>query len=939
MEFNFTVEKNVEADIDSKLCINCGKCRQVCPTGAIGEYQKTVYCMFPDCGDGKGSECEAKYFKEARELATRYSCTYGCPLGIVPQAVASLVKAGDKETAVRMIKEKNPMPGVCGAVCSGNCEDFCKRGIMIDSPVDIRALENHVLADAEIRPYRYIQKYDEKIAVIGSGPAGLAAAHRLAVCGYKVTIFEKDRMPGGALKWGTPTFRLERKKLFEDIERILDAGVEIRYGCLVGADVSLEEIWAEGFRACIIAVGASRGVINDIPGADSGMVYDGVRLLRQINGGEEEGLKIGSDVIVTGSGELAESAARMLKRTGRNVICTSAARPDDLKISQDRITALENEGIEFMTLTAPKQIIREQGRVKAVEFIKMEYVEDDLGRMKPYIIKGSEFNVFCDTVIFADERRCSVEKICNVETYPDGMVRADSYGRTNKNMVFACGDAVMQCGSVAEAMASGNTAAVEIDRALHGTGLPVKEHTVKNASDAAIIYPSQVLNIIPQKERVIKEGSNGMSGFSCDISSVLKEAGIDEDLPVFAKKDENGIDRRKIAVIGGGLAGITAAIDLAKKGYAPVIFEREPGLGGKYRWLSSEKRLDKMLLKTELERITDSGIEVICNINAGVSPDIKSLMSEGYEAVLFATGETKGALPSGIDGRCRGVFEIVSLMPRLIGNEDIEGIGRQIIVTGCDEMVFDAARILRQRGGNVTVLSPVGKRGMRNEVGAIAAALDEGVNLVTGVEMTGIRSAKGHLKGINCRIVEKDMNMEVSCDTVIIGGTEMPDLYAVSKANPELEISEKGYIETDNKLVTSMYGVFAIGDLDMSSVDAGYAGAATIDSFMKSEDIKTVISKKEYVNDDRDAPKYEIFEGVVPDSGSFETGHEVLDSCQAFMEASRCMRCGYHMQQQAQCMGCGICIEVCPVNAIVLKRLKKHDAGNAKIKGQKEVQQ
>lgn len=923
MRFNLAVDKNVEAVIDKKLCINCGKCRHICPTGAIEEYQKTVYCMFPDCGEGKGRECAARYFKEAEAFAVRSACTSGCPLGIVPQAIAGLVKAGDTEEAFKMIEELNPMPDICGAVCAATCEESCKRGNMIDTSVDMRALENHVVSKHNMKPYKYIRKYDERIAVIGAGAAGLAAAYRLSCLGYEVTIFEKDKRPGGALKWGIPSFRLERERLFRDTDRITQAGVRMRYGCAVGEDAGIEDIWEEGFSACLIAVGASEGVIPEIPGSDSDMVYDGVKLLRQVNGGEDEGMNPGNDVIVIGGGPLAESAARILKREGRNVACVAMEPEDEIRIPTDRVRAMKEEGINLMTATRPKQIINEGGRVKAVEFIKVEHTEDGRGISRMYSVKGSEFNVFCDTVIFADERRCSVEKICNVETYPGGTVRTDAGGRTNKDMVFACGDAVMECGSVAEAMASGLEAAAAIDRALHDTGQPQKDHVVKNAPDTDIIYPAQVSDIIPQKECIAKEGGHSSGGFSCDIAALLKEAGIDESLPVFSEHDKREPSRRKVAVIGGGIAGITAATDLAKKGYAPVLFEKEPGLGGRYRWLSSDGKLDKHLLVKELDRLEKSGIEVICNINAGVNPDIKRLMGAGYEAVLFAIGETKGKMPDSIKGNCKGVFEIVSLLKRLAGDENADGIGNQIIVTGCDEMTFDVARVLRKRGSQVTVLSPIGKRSMRKEVSAIASALDEGVNLVTGVEMTGIRVEKGRLRGIDCRIKEKEMNMEVTCDTVVIGGTAVPDTYGISLMNPELEMSDSGYIEADDKLVTSMYGVFAIGNLEMSASEAGHAGAATVDSFMKSEEIKSVFRKKAYENDKADIPKYEIFEGTAAESGAFETGRRAFSDRQAFLEASRCMNCGYHMETKDMCMGCGICVTACPVSAVTLKRIEE----------------
>lgn len=356
-------------------------------------------------------------------------------------------------------------------------------------------------------------------------------------------------------------------------------------------------------------------------------------------------------------------------------------------------------------------------------------------------------------------------------------------------------------------------------------------------------------------------------------------------------------------------------------------------------WLSSSKRVDKELLKRELAKLEVSGIETVCNVQAGVKPGIDALFAEGYEAVLFAIGESRGRLPDMENADSRGVFESVSLMSRLLNNETVEELGDQVIVTGCDEMTFDIARLLKERCGQVTVLSPLEKGSLRDGVSSISAALDDGVNLVTGVELIGINRKDDALSGIKCRVAEKSIDIDVSCDTVVIGETACPDTYGISMKNPKLEMDDSGYITADEKLVTSIYGVFAIGNFDMGSVEAGHGAAATICSFMESEDItrNARLKEKSEKEKNRDIQKYEIFEGRKA-SGGFETGRRLFSREQAELEASRCLRCGYRMQIGESCIGCGICESVCPAGAITLRKLKTAETANVQQAGSEEVQ-
>ncbi len=976
MKFNLTVDKRAEAVIDGRLCVNCGKCGQVCPAEAVDEYRRTVYCMFPDCGDencadgafggaGRGAENFCT-FSDAHAKAVESGCTAACPLGIVPQTVAALVQRGDLDGAYSYIAEKNPLPRACSAICEEVCSGSCMRGSVIDEPLNIRALERYALsrAGAEKAKRKYTRRFDEKVAVIGSGPAGLAAASRLAQAGYGVTIFERDSRPGGSLYWAVPDFRIDRAQLVEEISELIAAGIDIRYHCNVvrgagggtavgtsgqngsgpnglgrdgsgsgesrpGGGYPLSEIMREGFSACVIATGASDGQIPAIPGSDAGMVFDGVTFMHGING-KDGGLVPGDRVIVEGGSELAADICRTLRRMGRNVLCIFAADQSELGMSEESLNAMIEEGVQFRDKTEISWIMAGDRSVEAVEVIRTGYAPDENGRMLLLGIKGSEAGIECDTVVFADDQCCAAGDVCGAETYPDGCVKTDADFRTSRPMVFACGDAAGMGRSLPEAMASGIAAADAVGRALHGTYTPGIKGALFNAPDISAIYSENVQKIHRQSEQMIRmhdpESAGGSMAFTEDVLALVRAAGIKEQMPAFLPYDEEGMPKQKVAVVGGGLSGITAAIDLAEAGYMPTIFEKEPALGGRLRWLASEKRVDKALLDSELEKIERSGISVICNVQAGVTPDIKALFSTGYKSVLFATGETRGRKPDLENADCRGVFEAVSLMGKLIGHEKVRDLGNQVIVTGSDELTFDVARMLKAAGAQVIVLAPCSRGMLKSGVASVAAALDEGIDLVTGIEVISVNAVDGHLTGVVCRVSERKVDIDISCDTLVFGDAAVPDTRAIKVRNSSLDIDENGYIQVDEKLITSMYGVFSSCGLDMSPQEAGHAGAEAVRCFLESREFPKVPGVPGFGAEKAEltgaAVKHEMIEGSRAARRGFVSGSRVLEPHRAAVEASRCLGCGYRSVDPARCMGCGVCVTVCPSGAVTMRSIE-----------------
>lgn len=921
MRFDITIDKKAEAVIDRRLCVNCGECLQNCPTAAIYENQKAAVCMCPpgECCSAEHIEA-ADSFGAAKVQAVETACSVGCPLGIIPQTVAALVEKGEYELAAEHIRSRNPMPLTSAAVCEHFCQETCKLGVFCEEPLNMRALEKFVLSKYGAEPFKYVRKYHRKVAVIGAGPAGLSAAHHLAMAGFPVTIFEKDEAAGGAVRWGIPDFRANKKTFDEEIDRILSAGVEIKYGWHIGKEHSLDELRDNGFEAVLIAVGESHGIKPEVEEYDAEGVYECVEVMRQVIGGYDEGIVIGDDVVIVGSSGTAADLARAIKRMGRDVICITEETAGELQMSNELEELMINEGIEFKYETSAGQIIVEGGKVKAVE-----------------LVQGNARNHFCDTVIFVNGQKCVTQNICNAQTYPDGKIRIDERYRTNKDMIFACGDATGETASVVEAIAAGRDAAVEMVKILSGTVPVGRGKTVSGAPDSEAIYPENIRRGIPQYEEMITEPipdeeaifwaeedepeKAGGIAFEIkedetaaeaeDITAVLRAAGIEEEAQAFGFAD----DAKRVAIIGGGIAGITAALALARKGIRPTIFEKEPALGGSYRWLATDKRIDKKALAEELDKIKDYGIDVVYNVTAGVKPNLDMLMKEGYDAVLFAVGDYGGQRHKISIGSCAGLFDMAFVMGNLVADEKVRGLGGRVLIAGGDEMTFDAARKLKNFCEEVTVIAPWSKGSMQARTGAVDAAVAEGVNLVAGACVTGVECKDGKVYNVACKITNRNFNIDVPCDALIMSGGG-PDTEAVAFRNLKLNVDEDGYFVTNHRLATSIKGVFAIGKLDMSAADAGRTGAAAIENYLTGVDGYISLGDKDKTEIPTD---HDMLEGVrAGREKGFEAGRKLFADETAKVEAGRCIGCGYHNLKPELCMGCGACVRVCPVGAVKL---------------------
>ena len=410
-------------------------------------------------------------------------CVGGCPVKIyIPEFIAKVAE-GDFEAAYQIIAKSSSLPAVCGRVCpqETQCESKCVRGIK-GEPVAIGRLERFVAdwhnanstADVVVP-----ESNGHKVAVIGSGPAGLACAGDLAKKGYKVTVFEALHTAGGVLVYGIPEFRLPKAIVKKEIEGLKALGVDIQTNVVIGKTISIDELQTEyGFEAVFIGSGAGLPMFMNIPGENYKGVYSANEFLTRINlmkayvDGSDTPVQRPKKVAVVGGGNVAMDAARCAKRLGAEVYIVYRRGMEELPARKEEVEHAEEEGIIFKLLTNPVEILGdEMGNVKAIKCVEMELGEPDAsGRRKPIVKADSEFELEVDCVIMSlgtSPNPLIKSTTDGLETTPKGCIVADENGLTSRQNVYAGGDAVTGAATVILAMGAGKTAAAAIDEELN----------------------------------------------------------------------------------------------------------------------------------------------------------------------------------------------------------------------------------------------------------------------------------------------------------------------------------------------------------------------------------------------------------------------------------------------------------------------------------------
>jgi heterodisulfide reductase subunit A len=865
---NFKVKiKRKARYVDEDKCTGCAECEKVCPVEVPSEFdlgltnRKAIYRPFPQAVPNIFTIDNRGY----------PPCRAACPAGVNAQGYTALISQGKFKEAIEVLRRTMPFAGVCGRVCTHPCETDCERG-KVDEPVAIRSLKRF-MADYELKVGREKaapaeKTKDNKVAIIGSGPAGLACAYDLVRQGYPVTVFEAAPQSGGLLRYGIPSYRLPNETVDNEISYIEELGVDIKTNTPVK---ELDELFNQGYKAIFLATGAGTSVKMGIANEDARGVIQSLDFLEQANSGEK--VDLGNRVAVIGGGNAAVDAARVAKRLGAKEVSIVYRRSRaEMPAIETEVDEAQQEGIKLHILAAPVEVLTENGQLTSIQCIRMELGEPDAsGRRRPIPVKGSEFNMDVDNVIVAIGQRVDKTMLPEGLEYTSwGTLSVDPITlQTNIEGVFSGGDVVSGPADVIASIAAGKESAISIDRYLSGIdlkeGRPTTIKIVTEVSKEGVEIKARVAMPILELD---KRGDFAEVELGFDEKTAIEEAkrclncGVCSDCMECAKACEaNAInyemeDEYQEVEVGN----IIVATGFQQFDPTPIY---QYGYG----------RLDNVVTGLEFERM----------INASGPTGGKVLLKDGSEPKTVGIIHCVGSRDTNYHEYCSGVCCMYSMKFGHLVREHIPGAKAY-------EFYID--------------IRAVGKafEEFYNRV------LDEGTTFIRG-RPSDVVKQNGRLV-VQCEDTLADCQRRIPVDMVVLSAALEPNsnvddvarLFSLSRS------ADGFFLEKHPKLdpvATMSSGIFVVGCCQSpkdipSTVAQASAAAARVLAMISAGTIE--VEAAIACVDEELCSGCRICENLCPYTAiSFDAEKKV---CRV---------------NEALCKGCGVCVAACPSGAIAGK--------------------